>query len=81
MTQYETAQGAPEVRGKSGLALAGAGLVLAVLAFLGGTAVGHAWGTGSAGNEQTQFGGPGGGGMRQFPGNQQQQPPGQTRTS
>jgi hypothetical protein len=77
MTQYETAQGAPEVRGKktpSGLLLAGAGSVLAALAFLGGTAVGHAWGTGSAGNEQTQFGGPGGGGMRQFPGNQQNLP-------
>jgi hypothetical protein len=53
------------------LALAGAGSVLAVLAFLGGTAVGHAWGSGSDGTEQTQFGGPGGGRMRQFPGNQQ----------
>ncbi len=57
-------------RTPSGLALAGAGSILAVLAFLGGTAVGHAWGSGSAGNEQTQFGGPGGGRMRQFPGNQ-----------
>jgi hypothetical protein len=44
--------------------LAGAGSALAVLAFLGGTAVGHAWdGTGT---QQNQFGGPGGG--RQFPG-------------
>jgi hypothetical protein len=101
--QYQAAQAAqvveePKTRGKktpSGLALAGAGSILAVLAFLGGTAVGHAWGSGSAGNEQTQFGGPGGG--RQFPGNQQnpqnqpgqgtqqdpnqQQQPGQTRTS
>lgn len=48
----------------TGLVLAGAGSLLAVLAFLGGTAVGHAWG-GSAGTGQTQFGGPGGG---QFPG-------------
>lgn len=95
--QNQAAQPAeePTVRGKkapSGLALAGAGTVLAVLAFLGGTAVGNAWGDGTAGNEQTQFGGPGGGGMRQFPGNQQpgqgtqqdpnqQQQPGQTRTS
>ncbi|GAB3817737.1 hypothetical protein [Kribbella italica] len=98
MTENQAAQPAEEpVAGSrkmpSGLALAGAGSVLAVLAFLGGTAVGHAWGDGAAGNEQTQFGGPGGGGMRQFPGNQQpgqgtqqqdpnqQQQPGQTRTS
>lgn len=93
MTQYEAAQvEEPKGRGKNGLAMAGAGLVLAGLAFLGGTAVGHAWGSGSTGNEQTQFGGPGGGGTRQFPGNQQpgqgtqqdpnqQQQPGQTRTS
>jgi hypothetical protein len=52
----------------TGLALAGAGSLLAVLAFLGGTAVGHAWG-GSTGTDQTQFGGPGGGGrFRQLPG-------------
>jgi hypothetical protein len=57
----------------SGLVLAGAGSLLAVLAFLGGTAVGHAWG-GSSGTTPTQFG-PGGGG-RQFPG-QQGQVPGQ----
>ncbi|WP_143466086.1 hypothetical protein [Kribbella sp. ALI-6-A] len=63
----------------SGLALAGAGSVLAALAFLGGTAVGHAWGSGSSGTEQTQFGGPGGR-VRQFPGTQpgtQQQDPNQ----
>jgi hypothetical protein len=51
----------------SGLVLAGAGSLLAVLAFLGGTAVGHAWGS-SGGTGQTQFNGPGGGGFQQFPG-------------
>jgi hypothetical protein len=55
----------------SGLVLAGAGSLLAVLAFLGGTAVGHAWG-GSGATTPTQFG-PGGGG-RQFPGQQGQVP-------
>jgi hypothetical protein len=54
----------------TGLALAGAGSLLAVLAFLGGTAVGHAWG-GTAGTDQTQFGGPGGGRFRQLPGQTQ----------
>jgi hypothetical protein len=39
--------------------LAGAGSILAVLAFLGGMAVGHSW-DGSS-NQQGQFGGPGGG--------------------
>jgi hypothetical protein len=48
----------------SGLVLAGAGSLLAVLAFLGGTAVGHAWG-GSGDSQQQQFPG---GGFRQFPG-------------
>ncbi|WP_433163230.1 hypothetical protein [Kribbella sp. CA-247076] len=56
-------------RRPSNLALAGAGSLLAVLAFLGGTAVGHAW-DGST-TQQNQFGGPGGG--RQFPGQQGQQ--------
>ena len=51
----------------SGLALAGAGCLLAALAFLGGTAVGHAWGSSGSGTEQTQFNGPGGG-FRQPPG-------------
>lgn len=51
----------------SNLVLAGAGSVLAVLAFLGGMAVGHSW-DGSS-NQQGQFGGPGGG--RGFPGNGQ----------
>ncbi len=54
----------------SNLVLAGAGSLLAVLAFLGGTAVGHAWDGSST--QQNQFGGPGGGG-RQFPGQQGQQ--------
>jgi hypothetical protein len=54
----------------SNLVLAGAGSLLAVLAFLGGTAVGHAWDGTST--QQNQFGGPGGGG-RQFPGQQGQQ--------
>ncbi|MDX6258549.1 MAG: hypothetical protein QOH84_237 [Kribbellaceae bacterium] len=73
------AQTQPRAQGKaassrpSGLVLAGAGSLLAVLAFLGGTAVGHAWG-GSGATTPTQFG-PGGGG-RQFPG-QQGQVPGQ----
>ena len=39
--------------------LAGAGSILAVLAFLGGMAVGHSWDGTS--NQQGQFGGPGGG--------------------
>ncbi|MFG1816263.1 hypothetical protein ACGFIF_21085 [Kribbella sp. NPDC049174] len=55
----------------SNLVLAGAGSLLAVLAFLGGTAVGHAWDGSST--QQNQFGGPGGGGGRQFPGQQGQQ--------
>ncbi|TDD15380.1 hypothetical protein E1218_31585 [Kribbella turkmenica] len=60
----------PKGDGRPGnLALAGAGSVLAVLAFLGGTAVGHAW-DGPA-TQQDQFGGQGGG--RQFPGQQGQQ--------
>jgi hypothetical protein len=46
----------------SNLVLAGAGSLLAVLAFLGGTAVGHAW---DGFNTQQNQGGPGGG--RQFP--------------
>jgi len=45
--------------------LAGAGSLLAVLAFLGGMAVGHSW-DGTA-NQQNQFGGPGGG-FPPFPG-------------
>ncbi|TDD62484.1 hypothetical protein E1263_03330 [Kribbella antibiotica] len=63
----------------SGLVLAGAGSLVAVLAFLGGMAVGHAWDGSST--TPTQFGGPGGGGLRQFPGNGQggQVPPGQTQ--
>jgi hypothetical protein len=56
----------------SNLMLAGAGTLLAVLAFLGGTAVGHAWGSSGA-TDQTQL--PGGGRFRQFPGQGQQ--PGQ----
>jgi hypothetical protein len=69
----------------NGLMLAGAGSLLAVLAFLGGTAVGHAWGSSSGGGtQQGQFGGPGGGGFgqgqgqgqgnQQGPGTQQQNP-------
>jgi hypothetical protein len=54
----------------TGLALASAGSLLAVLAFLGGTAVGHAWG-GTSSTDQTPFGGPGGGRFRQFPGQTQ----------
>ncbi|RZT12697.1 hypothetical protein EV649_7062 [Kribbella sp. VKM Ac-2569] len=42
----------------SNLVLAGAGSILAVLAFLGGMAVGHSWDGTS--NQQGQFGGPGG---------------------
>lgn len=63
-----TPQAAGVGEGKSGgrpgnLMLAGAGSLLAVLAFLGGMAVGHSWdGTPT---QQNQFG-PGGG--RQFPG-------------
>jgi hypothetical protein len=53
----------------SNLVLAGAGSLLAVLAFLGGAAVGHAWD--GFNTQQNQFGGPGGG--RQFPGQQGQQ--------
>ena len=53
----------------SNLRLAGAGGLLAVLAFLGGMAVGHSWDGTS--NQQNQFGGPGGG---QFPGRQGQFP-------
>ena len=49
----------------SNLVLAGAGSLLAVLAFLGGTAVGHALGRHLT--QQNQFGGPGGGG-RHSPG-------------
>lgn len=60
----------------SNLVLAGAGSLLAVLAFLGGTAVGHAWD--GFNTQQNQFGGPGGGG-RQFPG-QNGQFPGQGTT-
>lgn len=61
---------AAEVGKKDGrpstLVLAGAGSLLAVLAFLGGTAVGHAWGSSGSGTGQTQFNGPGGG-FRQLP--------------
>jgi hypothetical protein len=49
----ETLSGMP-----SGLVMAGAGTILAVLAFLGGTAVGHAWGS-SGSTDPGQFGGPG----------------------
>lgn len=68
--------GAAETAGKSGgrpstLVLAGAGSLLAVLAFLGGMAVGHSWNGTS--NQQNQFGG---GGGRQFPGQQGQVPGG-----
>jgi hypothetical protein len=65
MGRWRSSDGKP-----TGLALAGAGSLLAVLAFLGGTAVGHAWG-GTAGTDQTQFGGPGGGRFRQLPGQTQ----------
>ena len=88
--QGDAVPGAPAPGGKSkssdgkpsGLILAGAGSLLAVLAFLGGTAVGHAWGSGGA-TQQTQF--PGGGRFPQgqlpngqVPGGQQpgQQAPG-----
>jgi hypothetical protein len=54
-------------RRPSNLVLAGAGSLLAVLAFLGGMAVGHSW-DGSS-NQQGQFGG--GGGRGGFPGNGQ----------
>ncbi len=50
----------------SGKVLAGAGSMVAVLAFLGGMAVGHAWDGSSSGTNQ--FGGPRGGGFRQMPG-------------
>jgi hypothetical protein len=67
--QFQAAQAAqnqsaqqPEVAQGSGrpsnLMLAGAGSILAVLAFLGGMAVGHSW-DGTT-NQQSQFGGPGG---------------------
>ncbi|GAA1549408.1 hypothetical protein GCM10009804_02350 [Kribbella hippodromi] len=49
----------------STVVLAGAGSVLAVLAFLGGMAVGHSWDGTS--NQQGQFGGPGGGFRGGFP--------------
>ena len=49
----------------SNLMLAGAGSILAVLAFLGGMAVGHSWDGTS--NQQGQFGGPGGGFRGGFP--------------
>jgi len=55
------------------MVLAGAGSLLAVLAFLGGMAVGHAWDGSST--TPNQFGGPGG--FRQFPGNGQNGVPGQ----
>ncbi|MEV5960192.1 hypothetical protein AB0L70_00430 [Kribbella sp. NPDC051952] len=60
-----SATAAPATVGKrpSTVVLAGAGSVLAVLAFLGGMAVGHSWDGTST--QQNQFGGPGGG---QFPG-------------
>lgn len=76
MTETTNPTTAPDTAAKegagrpSGLVLAGAGSLLAVFAFLGGTAVGHAWG-GSDGGGQTQFNGPGGG-LRQFPGQGQQ---------
>jgi hypothetical protein len=74
--QAQAPAAAPSAR-PSGLVLAGAGSLVAVLAFLGGMAVGHAWDGSST--TPTQFGGPGGGGFRQFPGNGQQVPPGQTQ--
>lgn len=49
----------------STLMLAGAGSILAVLAFLGGMAVGHSWDGTS--NQQGQFGDPGGGFRGGFP--------------
>jgi hypothetical protein len=67
----------PEAGGKrpSTVMLAGAGSVLAVLAFLGGMAVGHSWDGTST--QQNQFGGPGGG---QFPGQRGQGGNGQQGT-
>jgi hypothetical protein len=73
----EKASGRP-----SGIVLAGAGSLVAVLAFLGGMAVGHAWDGASTGTTT----GPGGG-FRQFPGQGQGQggapgqqvPPGQVQ--
>jgi hypothetical protein len=64
-TAAPAAAPSPEAGGKrpSTVVLAGAGSVLAVLAFLGGMAVGHSWDGTST--QQNQFGGPGGG---QFPG-------------
>lgn len=56
------AAGPKEAR-PSGKVLAGAGSLVAVLAFLGGMAVGHAWDGSSTGTTT----GPGGG-FRQFPG-------------
>ncbi|WP_371405667.1 hypothetical protein OHA10_08770 [Kribbella sp. NBC_00662] len=52
---------APSTKRPSNVALAGAGSILAVLAFLGGMAVGHSWDGTST--QQNQFGGPGGGGF------------------
>jgi len=61
------AQGTGKAGGRpSNLVLAGAGSLLAVLAFLGGMAVGHSWDGTS--NQQNQFGGPGDGGFGRFPG-------------
>lgn len=77
-TQYQAARAAnepsaPRTEDRSGdgprpgrLVLAGAGSILAVLAFVGGMAVGHSW-DGSS-NQQGQFGGPGGGFRGGFPG-------------
>lgn len=96
--QGDAVPGAPAPGGKpkssdgkpNGLILAGAGSLLAVLAFLGGTAVGHAWGSGGA-TQQTQF--PGGGRFPQgqlpngqvpggqVPGGQPTQPGQQTQPS
>ncbi|GAA0578228.1 hypothetical protein HPO96_14260 [Kribbella sandramycini] len=56
-----------------GAVLAGAGSLIAVLAFLGGMAVGHSWDGTST--EQGQFGGPDGR-FRQMPGQQGQPQPG-----
>jgi hypothetical protein len=90
MTQHQEAQpgstpqpeptaAAPGSQRPGNVVLAGAGSVLAVLAFLGGMAVGHSWDGTS--NQQNQFGGPGrGGGFQgngQGPGTQQQ--PGTTQ--
>lgn len=52
---------APSTKRPSNVVLAGAGSILAVLAFLGGMAVGHSWDGTST--QQNQFGGPGGGGF------------------